>query len=118
VPNVFPFNQVNDLPEDSFIAGTHKIYTFDILDETGNAVNLASCQSLNWELARLGSVVAVISASATYSGTPNNQMSVEVLTSKTLNLSGKYVHQPVIVDASGNEFRPSQGIITIFARIS
>ena len=116
--NVFPFNQVNVLPEDSFIAGTHRTYTFDITDESGSAVDLSSCQSLTWQMARFGTSASVVSASATYAGSPVNRMSVEILSSATQNLSGKYVHQPIIKDASGNEFRPSQGIITIFARIT
>jgi hypothetical protein len=116
--NVFPFNQVENLEEDSFIAGTHRNYTFTINDENGSPVNLASCQQLTWMLSRYGSPTVVLTKTATYGGTSGNEMYVEIQSSDTVNLKGKYVHQPVIIDASGDEYRPSQGIITIFARIS
>lgn len=113
----FPFNMPNDLTEDSFYAGTQKTYNFYITDSvTGSAVDLTSC-NCSWNLGYYETKDIYMSASAVVTGSPINLMTVIIPSACTINLDGKFVHQPIITDLSGNTFVPSQGIITIFGRI-
>lgn len=114
--NIFPFNTVNDLEEDSFIAGTNRVYRFLITNPAGDAVDLSSCDCF-WKMSPFGSSASVLSASAVVSGTPINEMVVTLYSNDTKDLSGKFIHQAIIIDVTNQEFRPSQGIITIFPRI-
>lgn len=115
--NIFPFNVVNDLSEDSFIAGSYKVITFTFTDSNGDAVDLSTFLSLNWVMARYGSSIAVLSKEASYTGTPINKMTITLSSSDTSSLSGKYIHQPILTDAYSNIHKPSQGILTISSGI-
>jgi hypothetical protein len=107
----------NDLEDIAFIAGTEQELTFLIYDSGSSALNL-STSTCTWEMARYGSSDTLLTKTAVVSGSPVNQMVVTLDSSDTENLSGKFIQQPVIVDSSLSEFRPSQGNIQIFPRIS
>lgn len=110
---------VNDLTEMSFIAGSEKSLEFNIYDSTGSPLSLNGC-TVKWYLFPYGeptaSVITKVSGGSgiTISASPNNLFTVTVIGSDTLQLEGKYIQQPVIIDSATSEFRPSQGIINIF----
>ena len=113
---MFPNQIVYDLGEDSFIGGNERIYTFNIYDSGSSAVNLTNC-SLGWRMSYFGqSGSTILSKSGSFSGSPTNRFTVTLGLSDTQSLSGKFVQQPFFTDGSGNEFRPSQGIINIYPR--
>jgi len=114
----FTLNTANDLDPISFIAGTYQELTFYIYDSaSGSATKDLSAATCTWEMARYGSDDTVLTKTAVVSGSPINMMVVTLASSDTEALSGKFIHQNVITEGA-IERRPSQGIITIFARIS
>jgi hypothetical protein len=107
---------VNDLTEFSFIAGSKKTLTFDI---TNNGVDMdLSGATCSWKLSPYGQTTAVLTKSGSVSGSPINRFVITLESADTATLSGKYVQQPIVVDAVGDTYRPSQGIVTIFGAIS
>lgn len=106
----------NDLDTISFIAGSQQILTFLIYDSDGIAKDL-SALVCEWEMAKYGSDNSILNKTASISGSPINEMVVTLASSDTENLSGKYIHQPVIIEGA-EEDRPSQGVIHILPRIS
>jgi hypothetical protein len=107
---------INNLPTISFIAGTEQELTFYIYD-SGSAVKNLSSATCTWEMARYGTNTTALTKTAIVSGSPVNKMVVTLDSFDTELLSGKFIHQPVITEGS-SEYRPSQGIINIFAQIS
>jgi hypothetical protein len=107
---------INDLASISFIAGTEQELTFYIYDSGSAAKDLGSAVC-TWEMARYGTDTTALTKTAVVSGSPINKMVVTLASSDTATLSGKFIHQPVITIGT-TEYRPSQGIISIFAQIS
>ena len=111
-PNISNF----DLEDINLIAGNDLTITFALVDNTGNAVNISSANSLDWYLSNFGSGSAVLHLSGSYiaSGSSHNSFSVFVSGSSTINLpNDKYVHQYQVVDFQNKVYRPSQGIINL-----
>jgi len=86
---------INELADIQFIAGTEQELTFLIYTSASATKNITA-STCTWEMARYGSGNSILTKTA---------------------LSGKFIHQPVITDG-GTSYRPSQGIIQIYARIS
>lgn len=109
----FPCVTINDLAEMSFIGGTNQILEFDIYNSSGSPIDLSS-STVSWAMSPYGNPsYVVLSKTGILAVSPLNRFSVEILNADTASLYGKFTHQPIIIDYLGNEFRPSQGIITI-----
>jgi len=116
--NTFDCLIVNDLPEISFIGGAEQQLEFNVYDETGIAVNVVDSVCA-WRLSPYGNAgYTTLSLIGVTTGSSSNKYTVTVSGSNTLSLEGKYIQQPKIIDVSGTEFRPSQGIVTIIPRIT
>ena len=110
--------KADDLDPISFIAGTEQELTFYIYDSpSGSSTKDLSGATCTWEMARYGSDSTLVTKAAVVSGSPINMMVVTLASSDSETLSGKFIHQPVITEGD-TEYRPSQGIINIFAQIS
>ena len=113
MPNT-SYSIINSLEEISFIGGTNYILEFKVYDSAGGEYNLSGA-TCTWKMALFGSPeVSILSYSGTITGT--NIFEIEILSANTKFLSGKFIHQPIIVD-SGKEYRSQQGIINITAAI-
>jgi len=110
------YNQINTLEEIVFVGGTVYTIEFTVYDDTGAPVDL-STMTCEWAMSYYGQ-----EGSAVYSADFTSTIVVNVFTatipsSVTESLSGKFVHQPIITDFGGDEFRPAQGVITIIPAI-
>lgn len=115
--SIFPFDNINNLAEDIFTAGSTRTYDFYALDENGAAIDLSTAQSISWNMSRYGSSSLLIGKTPTLPGSPVNLARVVIDSSDTLTISGKFIHQFVVVDLAGKTHIPGQGIITINPRI-
>lgn len=107
--------EVNQLSEFAMIAGTYQSLEFYFYYSDGTALDLSS-SSAKWRLCRIGqqsNPVVDIPAEIT----SGNGVVVNLLSTYTQNLSGKYIQQPVLIDYQGNEYVYQQGIITIIPKI-
>lgn len=107
--------KINTLPEFEMIAGTKQTLEFEVLYEDGGPVDLQSSIAY-WVFSPLGQ------PSYEVGRVPGeifdtNKFVVSMPGSITEGLHGKFVHQPVFTDYSGQEYRPQQGIFTIIPKI-
>lgn len=110
-------NQINDLPEISFIAGNETELNFTIYTSDGNFANLTGA-TVTWKLAPYGSSVSVLTKNGVVDATPSSGKFVVTLEyADTSLLSGKYIQQYATANSS-NTYLPSQGIVNIIPRIS
>jgi hypothetical protein len=107
----FPFLSINDLPEFIMIAGSNQKLFFSIFTSACVAVNLSGASG-TWRMAYYGNSAATLSKNLIFSGS-SNIVEVDLEPVDTSSLSGKFIHQPTIIDSSGSIHRPSQGIISI-----
>ena len=104
------YAQINALEEISFIAGTYYTIEFKVYNQAGDEANLSG-STCTWKMSPYGEPnIVTLSLNGTITGT--NTFEVYLLSSATLNLSGKYVHQPIITDGT-KIYRPQQGVINI-----
>lgn len=111
-----PYQQINSLEDDVFIAGTTKTLVFTVYDTTTGALLDLAGSTITWVLgyyAQPDLYLLVKSGTVTGSG----EFTISLTPSDTQGLSGKFIHQPQIIDSTGDEFRPAQGIITIIPAI-
>lgn len=106
---------VNSLNEFSLIGGTNELLQFEVNYPNGDPVDLSS-STTQWTLSYLGDPDNAI---ITINGDifEINKFTVVLDGEYTKNLSGKFIQQPIITTFSGEEYRFSQGIITIIPRI-
>lgn len=109
------YSQVNSLNEFAFIAGTPFTLNFNVYEENGITPLDMGGGTFKWVLSRYGQNENILEIMGTITGV--GTATVELATEDTETLSGKYVHQPVIISFSGQEYRPSQGICLIIPRI-
>ncbi len=109
------YSQINSLGEFNQIAGTDLTLSFTVTDEQGVPADLGSA-TCTWKLCPFGEPTVT---TLTLNGTVVSISVFEIyLTStNTATLSGKYTHQPIIVDG-GKTYRPQQGIIIFTPAIS
>ena len=110
---------VNDLTPFSFVAGTPQELTFDVNDSDGSAVDLSltTCSVVFSPYGQYNyAILTVAGSQVIVSGSPVNRFVATTTNADTQYLEGKFTMQPVIVDAEGDEFRPSQGIVLILGR--
>lgn len=111
------YEDINSLEEFSMIGGESRLLTFLVTDENDAIVDVTA-GSASWVLSPFGDPsFKVLEKTATLSGTPTNEFTVQLELADTQNLSGKFIQQAVFTDFYGNEYR-KQGFVTIIARIN
>lgn len=106
---------IYNLSSFTIIAGTYIELDFSVYDDQNSPVDI-NAGTITWNLSLYGQPNFVqLTKSGTITGT--NTFKVMLTASDTLNLSGKYVQQPVIQDFTGNIFVPAQGIINFLPKI-
>lgn len=107
---------LNSLVEFSFIAGTEFKLEFFVYESDGiTPVDLGGA-TIKWVLCPYGQPdYAILEINGAITDT--NKFEVEILSTLSQTLSGKYLQQPVLIDFDGVEYRPAQGVITILPRI-
>lgn len=107
-------NLIYSLEDISFISGSRQCFAFNVFKDN-IPLDLFGC-SIRWFLSYLGhpEYPVLEKAGLIYD---NNKFKIFLETADTKDLSGKFIHQPVIISANGEEYRPAQGIITIIPRI-
>ena len=115
--STFSALDIFNLAEISFIGGEDEELTFNVYTSASVVVDLSGA-TITWYLARLGESDATLTLSGTLSGSPTNQIMVKVADTDTVSLSGKFVQQLKIVEASGSAIRPSQGLVNISQAIT
>lgn len=96
----------------ALIAGTSYTIEFEVFEEDGvNPLDLGGA-TVKWLVSPFGqSDYNSISSNGSMTGV--NKFEFNLSPSDTINLSGKFIHQPVIMSFTGEEYRPGQGILTI-----
>ena len=113
-----PFNsysQINSLEETTFIAGNNFTLEYAVYEEDGVTPMDLGGASVYCTLSPYGQpeynevqIVANITGANTFEA--------DITSLLSRNLSGYYIHQPVIVAFSGTEYRPAQGLLNILPR--
>ena len=112
------------MEEITFIAGTYKELTFEVLDESGNPVDIHNF-TYNWVLSPFGKPDSVSLSKPGAFRTDcadKNRFTITLESYDTANLSGKFIQQPVVLVESEvpnvpHEFRLGQGYINILSAI-
>lgn len=111
------YAQINSLEEFSFIAGSSYTVYFTVYQDDGVTPMDLGGATVYWVLSPYGQpdytslqILGIITGTNTFNFT--------VTTDMTKELSGKYIHQPLIISFGGDEYRPAQGLLTIIPRIS
>lgn len=106
---------ITSLSEDTFIGGTYREFTYDVFDPNGDPIDISSF-TYTWILSPYGQPeIATLSKTGVFRSdyALNNRFTVYLYSDDTVNLSGKYTQQPVIVCTPGYEFRMTQGYVNI-----
>lgn len=109
---------INQLPEFQIIAGSKEVLEFEVNYHDGKPVNLATAQDIYWCLCRYGTPNYVVLKIKEYEIYDENKFSIQLGYNDTINLSGKYIQQPVVVDQNGQPHRFAQGMINIIPAIN
>lgn len=110
--STFPFYNINNLPEISFIGGTSQDLFFDFYNSASAIVDLSG-GSFSWYLSYYGTSTQVVTKAGALSGSSTNIVVINLVPNDTINIHGKFFQQIKITDSSGSVFRPSQGIVNI-----
>jgi hypothetical protein len=112
------YSQINQLEETVFIAGTKFTLYFVAYEDDGvNRKNLTGITP-KWVLSPYGQTsYTALQKTSTVTSAAQGEFKVELVTTDTLTLSGKYIQQPVIGE-SPNQYRLAQGIVTILPAIT
>lgn len=100
-----------------FIGGSTKSFFFKVFDNNGLPLDLngATC---TWKLRRYGDFGESALLTKTGIITATNEFKILLTSDDTINLVGKFVQQPIVIDFSGKKYYPCQGLITIDAAIN
>ena len=106
------FSDLNSLDEFGFIAGTTYTLYFTVYEADGvNLLDMGGA-TIKWTLSPYGQTdYNALELNGTI--TDVGKFKVDIPSSSTQSLSGKYVQQPVITAFTGEEYRPAQGVILI-----
>ena len=117
--NIINNFSIISLEEATFIGGTYRELTFEVLDETGMPVDI-STYSTSWALSPYGkpdSVSLLKPGVFRTDCTSKNRFTIYLYSYDTSGLSGKFIQQPVLILRAGYEFRLGQGVINIVSSI-
>ncbi len=113
---IISYDNLNNLSETSFIAGTDQLWTYTCYNTDGVTLLNISSGTVLWYLCPFGQFsINTLTKSGTI--TTANTFTVALTAADTVLLSGKFIQQPIITDFSGNTFRPGQGIVLILPAI-
>lgn len=111
------YAKLNSLQEFSMIAGTEYTLEYTVYEEDGTTPLDLGGATITWLLCPYGEpTYTVLQIAGTITGT--NTFKVVIPSASTINLSGKYIQQPVIYSFLGSEYRPGQGVILILDAIA
>jgi hypothetical protein len=106
------FSTLNALGEFSFIAGSQYTVDFAVYEADGITPMDIGGATVYWVLAPYGQPdYRVVQITGVVTGT--NTFKVTIPSATSASLSGKYIHQPIIVSVAGLEYRPAQGLVLI-----
>lgn len=111
----------NELEADTWIGGNFNTYEFLVVDATNptEPVDLTIFTEIRWCLFRYGDFEHPILNLLGIIQSTNHAMFLVSIDSKyTEDLSGLFIHQPILVDGAGRQFIPAQGLINIIPRAS
>ena len=105
------YSQINGMEEFGFIAGQPYTIFFEVFEEDNVTPLDMGGATFKWVLSPYGQSYNIkeITGEVTGIGTAK----VELSTADTIGLSGKYIQQPIVISFTGEEYRPSQGIVLI-----
>lgn len=107
------YDEINNMWDTGFTAGTYKELVFTLYAENG--IDALTPVSATWAICPYGEYSQT---TLQKTGSINtNEITVTLNGSDTLSLSGKYIQQLVIEDSAGHIFRPGQGCIVIMPAI-
>jgi len=105
----------NDLTEIKMYAGDQQSMTYTIYNSSGGLydLNSATCTVRVFKLGDPTNLTLTLTGAV--SGSPSlGQFTTTFPSASSVDLSGVYLQQPVVVDSEGNTHIPSQGKIIIF----
>lgn len=108
-----------ELENDTWIAGDYNIYEFIVsdYDSPDEAVDLTTFLEIRWILFRYGdSETPVLNLLGEVDASDHAKFSVNIESEYTRDLKGLFVHQPLLIDSNGREFRPAQGVVNMISR--
>lgn len=110
------YADINSLEEFGYIGGTDYVITFNVYEQDGITPLDMGGATIKWVVSPYGqSDYNVLQVDGVITGV--GTFTVTVPSAGTRNLSGKYIHQPVITSFLGTEYRPAQGVLIIVPRI-
>jgi hypothetical protein len=110
-------SSINNLEEVTFIGGNEFIFSFGVYDSNGSPIDL-SATTPSWAMSYLGQQDSpVLVKAGVLSGSSPNEFSVTISGIDTIELSGVFIQQPIILDFDGGTYRPAQGRIIIIPAI-
>jgi hypothetical protein len=112
-----PYYQINNLEETLFIAGNEVTFWFAVTDENNQPIDLSSTDC-SWVMCQHGDPDhAILVKTGVISALEPHKFSIKLNSVDTIDLGGRYLHQPIVVDLNGSVFRPGQGNIVVVPAI-
>jgi len=112
-----PYSEINYLEEFSLIAGNSYTVDFVAYEYDGVTPMDLGGASVYWVLSPYGRPdYTIVQITGIVTGA--NTFEFNFTSTLSSPLSGKYIHQPVIVSFSGKEYRPAQGLCLIIPKIA
>lgn len=109
------YSQINSLEEISFIAGNDYTFEYAVYEDDGVTPMDLGGATTYCSISPYGQPdYAEVILNGTITGT--NTFETLFTSARSKDLSGKYIHQPVIIAFSGTEYRPAQGLLNILPR--
>ena len=114
--SIISYDTLNNLQEISFIAGSSKLLTFECYMQDGiNPLNISNGYA-KWVLCPYGEYDVSILEKEGILITANS-FTVQLNSTDSLSLSGKYIQQITVMDSAGNIFKPGQGVVIVLPGI-
>ena len=108
------YSEINSLSEFGFIAGNPYTIEFEVFEQDGTTPLDMGGATFKWVLSKYGVNESVLEKDGSITGVGTAEVVLDTV--DTESLSGKFIHQPVIVSFSGLEYRPAQGVLIIIPR--
>jgi hypothetical protein len=113
MPSTFNYDDLLNLNEISFIAGSDQELVFNVYTSACALVNLSGA-TIEWKLYRYANPnVTMLSKAGSLTGSPVNQFNVKIDGIDTSGSQGKFIQIYSITDSSSSVVRPGFGIVNI-----